>query len=96
MLFYHLLWYVCCTGVDVGGAKKQHKDRGDDPATGAIIASVSAAAVVVLDGIKCRVLLEPGDLLYLKGDLIPHYVEEWSGERYSLVYFADRNVFTTL
>ena len=38
--------------------------------------------------------MNPGDLLILRSDIVPHYVEEWEGERYSYVYFFDRNVFT--
>ena len=73
---------------------KKHTDCSDCLYGPAILTCVGAPAVVVLEGIKCKIFMEPGDLLMMRADLVPHYVEQWFGERFSYVYFCDRYVFT--
>lgn len=57
---------------------------------------MGASSTISLEDIQVKIHLEPGDLLILHSDIVPHKVEEWEGERYSFVYFFDHNVFTEL
>lgn len=80
--------------VDAGGATKQHIDRNDSSFVSCLISCTGAASMLVLSSIKTKIYMEPGDLLLLRGDIIPHYTENWCGKRFSYVYFTDRNLFT--
>jgi len=78
--------------VNVGGTRNEHVDKGDDTNAPAFI-SCGVPAIMTFPTLKCKLLFKPGDLIFLRGDIVPHHIEKW-GERYSYVNFFEKNVFT--
>jgi hypothetical protein len=72
-----------------------HTDSQDPHLGWAILAAFGfhKGGHVYLPNLGLRVRLEPGDVVALRGRVVPHQIEEWVGQRISIPHFTHSSMW---
>jgi hypothetical protein len=75
-----------------------HTDIQDPHLGWAILAALGShkGGHLYLPHLGLRVRLEPGDIILLRGRVVPHQVEEWTGQRISVPHFTHSSMWRAL
>jgi hypothetical protein len=75
-----------------------HVDIQDPHLGWAILAALGShkGGHIYFPHLGLRVRLEPGDIILLRGRVIPHQVEEWDGQRISIPHFTHSSMWRAL
>lgn len=75
-----------------------HTDSQDPPLAWAILTAFGKfkGGYVFLPHLGLRIRLEPGDIVLIRGRVIPHLIEEWTGgQRISIPHFTHSSLWRT-
>jgi hypothetical protein len=74
----------------------EHTDRQDPPFGWAILCAFGdyKGGYVYLRNLGLRIRLEPGDIVFIRGRVLRHKIEEWSGgQRISIPHFTHTSIW---
>lgn len=74
-----------------------HTDSQDPHLSWAILVAAGShsGGHVHLPHLGLRIRLEPGDMIAIRGRVIPHEIEDWEGQRISIPHFTHSSLWRT-
>ena len=76
-----------------------HTDSQDPPLAWAILTAFGEfkGGYIFLPNLELRIRLEPGDIVLIRGRVVPHLIEDWTGgQRISIPHFTHSSVWRTV
>lgn len=75
-----------------------HTDSQDPPLAWALLFAFGEhqGGYVFLPHLGLRVRLQPGDVVPLRGRVVPHQIEEWVGQRITIPHFTHSSLWRAL
>jgi len=75
-----------------------HTDSQDPELSWAVLSALGEhkGGHVFLPNLGLRVRLEPGDIIMLRGRVIPHEIEEWVGQRITVPHFTHSSMWRAM
>ena len=75
-----------------------HRDTQDPPLAWAILAALGnfVGGDVYIPHLRLRMRLQPGDIIILRGRVLPHEILMFTGQRISIPHFTHSSVWRTL
>ncbi|KAI9825553.1 MAG: hypothetical protein M1826_006943 [Phylliscum demangeonii] len=89
----HMTNRACFSGVAViKNLRVPPRNDTDEPQGGWVAVTCVGdydGGELVIPALKCKISLQPGDVLFFRSAVLEHWVAPFTGERYALVYFSE-------